>query len=92
MDLKFSKHAAEKLNDAAMRKLGVTIVIIKNILDKPDLIDNGDYPLLMAVGVGRLRKDLSLCITYKFVEENLRIITFFPAKRGRYEGKILSRR
>jgi hypothetical protein len=90
LELKFSKHAKEKLDDSTSKRWGISANIIKKILDKPDLIDNSEYPILMAVG--RLRVNLSLCIVYKFTEKDLRIITFFPAKRGRYEGKILSRR
>jgi uncharacterized DUF497 family protein len=90
LELKFSKHAREKLDDSTSKRLGITANIIKTVLDKPDLIDNSEYPVLMAVG--RLKSNLSLCIVYKFTERDLRIITFFPAKRGRYEGKILSGR
>ena len=89
LELKFSKHAIEKLSDHTSKKLGITTGLIKTILNKPDLIDNGEYPVLMAVG--RLARNLSLCIVYKFTGKGLRIITFFPAKRGRYESKILSR-
>lgn len=89
MEFKFSKHAAEKLNDPTSKKLGLTVELIKRILGKPELIDNSEYPLLMAVG--ELTKNLALCIIYRFLEKDIKIITFFPAKRGRYESKILSR-
>jgi uncharacterized DUF497 family protein len=90
LKVKFSKHAVEKLDDPTSKKLGITAELIKEVLKKPDLIDNSEYPILIAVG--KLTENLSLCIVYKFTEKDLRIITFFPAKRGRYEGKILSRR
>ncbi|MBI5155690.1 hypothetical protein HZA45_00290, partial [Candidatus Peregrinibacteria bacterium] len=57
--------------------------VILEIINTPELIDNSEYPLLMAVG--KLRRNLSLCIVYKHIEKGLKIITFFPAKRGRYE-------
>jgi uncharacterized DUF497 family protein len=90
LEIKFSKHALKKLEDSRSKRLEITKESIKMILSKPDLIDNSDYPLLMAVG--RLHGNLSLCIIYKFVEEDIKVITFFPAERGRYESKILFRR
>ena len=89
-DIKFSRHAVEKLNDSTSKKLGITVELIKRILNKPSLIDNSEYPILMAIG--ELNRNLSICVVYKFTEKGLKIVTFFPAKRGRYEGKILSRR
>ena len=90
MEIKLTNHAIEKLDDLTSRRLGITRDAIKAVLIKPDLIDNSEYPLLMAVG--EINRDLSLCVIYKFVENGVKIITFFPAKRGRYESKILSRR
>jgi uncharacterized DUF497 family protein len=88
MRIRFSKHATEKLDESVCKTLGISEDLIKKVLAKPEVIDSSDFPLLMAIG--KLNKDLSLCIVYKFVETNIKVITFFPAKRGRYEGKILS--
>jgi len=58
-------------------------------LRNPTCIDTSDDPELMAIG--ELTRTLSLCVVYRFVEGGIRVITFFPAQRGRYERKILSR-
>ena len=83
-----SRHALEKLSDRTSKRLGITPQRIEAVLNRPTCIDNGDFPILMAVGP--LTKTLSLCVVYRFVEGDVRVITFFPAQRGRYEGKILS--
>jgi uncharacterized DUF497 family protein len=88
MQIRFSKHATEKLKDPVCKNIGIKESTIKNVLAAPEVIDNSDFPLLMAIG--KLNKNLSLCVIYKFIETDIKIITFFPAKRGRYEGKILS--
>ena len=87
LEVKFSRHAIEKLGDTTSNKLGITQESIRIVLKNPEIIDNNDYPALMAVG--RLDEELSLCVVYKFIENGIKVITFFPAKRGRYESKIL---
>lgn len=87
--VQFSHHALEKLNDANSIRLEITHSKIEEVLDKSVTIDTSDYPLLIAVG--ELTRRLSLCVVYKFVEEGVRVITFYPARKGRYESKILSR-
>ena len=87
--IEFSKHSIEKMEDKTSRKLNITGDVIKETVRAPEVIDNSQYPLLRAVK--KLTGDLSLCVIYKIVKgEKIKIITFFPARRGRYESKILS--
>ena len=44
------------------------------------------------MATGELNKALTLCVIYKFIEAGIKVITFFPARKGRYESKILSGR
>ncbi len=90
LEIKLSKHANDKLDDSTSKRLNITAELVKAVLGKPDLVDSSEYPILMAVG--EISRGLSLCVIYKFVEKGIKVITFFPAKRGRYESKILSRR
>ena len=85
--IRFSRHAVEKLDDPTSKKLGVTAERIAAVLRRPECIDGSDSPILMAVG--RLTGTLSLCVVYKFVAGDIRVVTFFPAHRGRYESKVL---
>lgn len=86
--VRLSLHVVEKLGDQTSQRLGITSQRIEAVLHQPACIDNSDFPVLMAVGA--LTTTLSLCVVYKFVGGEVRVITFFPAKRGRYESKILS--
>ena len=85
--IRFSRHAVEKLDDPTSKQLRITAERIAVVLQRPECIDNSDSPMLMAVG--RLTGTLSLCVVDKFVAGDIRVITFFPAHRGRYESKIL---
>lgn len=85
--VQLSHHASEKLDDAVSKQLGITADRIRTVLEEPECIDNSDFPVLMAVG--KLTETLSLCVVYRFIERDVRVITFFPAQRGRYESKIL---
>lgn len=86
-NIELSRHVRDKLNDPTSKKLGITRERLDAVLRQPECIDTSDFPVLMAVG--ELSKTLSLCVVYKLVEEHVRVITFFPAERGRYERKIL---
>ena len=86
-EIRFSRHAEEKLRDAEGLRLSLTGESIRTVLEKPECIDNDDFPILMAIG--KLTDELSLCVVYKFVDRDIRVITFFPARRGRYESKVL---
>ena len=88
-EVQFSQHAREKLDDSASRQLGISRERIIEVLRQPACIETSDLPLVMAVGP--LTSTLSLCVVYKLVGGGVRVITFFPARRGRYEGKILPR-
>lgn len=86
-NIELSRHVWDKLNDPTSKKLWITRERLDAVLRQPECIDTSDFPVLMAVG--ELSKTLSLCVVYKLVEEHVRVITFFPAERGRYERKIL---
>jgi len=85
--IEVSRHASEKLNDPTSKELGITRGHVEAVLRQPACVDTSDFPVLMAVG--GLSRELSLCVVYKFVEGHIRVLTFFPAERGRYERKIL---
>ena len=87
--VELSQHTLEKLADPISQQLGITPELLSTILRQPECIDSSDFPVLLAVG--KLSESLSLCVVYKFLGSRVRVITFFPAKRGRYESKILPR-
>ena len=56
IEVKFSKHAKDKINDSTSKKLNITEDRIRIIFNKPEFIDNSEYPVIMAIG--KLNKDL----------------------------------
>lgn len=84
----YTRHAAEKLHEKEPKQLGITKTIIEKIVLKPERIDMTDEPVRIAMGT--LDDRLTLCIVYREDEDRTHVITFFPARKGRYESKVLS--
>lgn len=89
MQVVYSLHAEEKLVSSEARKLRITKAKIERVIGKPDAIDSSEKPVLIAIG--KLTRELSLNAVYKRIEGGIKVITFYPAGRGRYERKILQR-
>ncbi len=58
-----------------------------NPIENPEVLDKSEDPVLIAIS--GFTDTLSLCVAYRKVEQQIRIITFYPAEKGRYERKIL---
>lgn len=84
----FTLHVEEKVKEPASKKLGITKKQIQKVIENPIAKDLSEKPVLIAIG--RFTKTLSLCVVYRIVKGTTRIITFYPAEKGRYEHKILS--
>ena len=90
MQFDYTIHAENKLKLPEVVKLGIDKVKIEKTIKVPAAVDKSEFPVIIAIG--KLRKDLSLCVAYKKVEKRIKVITFYPAERGRYESKILQKR
>lgn len=88
MTIVFTRHAAEKLHEKEPKRLGITKTKIEKILLKPDEIDMADEPVRIVMGL--LDDRHTLCVIYREEKDMMHVITFFPARKGRYESKILS--
>lgn len=86
----FTLHAKQKFALPEIKKLGITRKSVQKVIENPGVIDKAEDPVLIAVG--GLTTTLSLCVAYRKVVQDIRIITFYPAEKGRYERKILSGR
>lgn len=89
MKIVYSLHAEEKLGLAEIKKLKINKRQIEETARHPEVVDNSEKPVLIAVG--KLSDKLSLCVAYRRTREGVRVITFWPAERGRYERKVLQR-
>ena len=82
-------HAKEKLLTAEAKILGITRKKITDTLRKPLVKNKNMNP---HQSVGELNSDLSLAVIWKQESGIIKVITFYPAEKGRYESKILRRR
>lgn len=89
MKVVFTIHAKEKLSTSEAKKLGITQEKIIYALKQPLVINNNVNP---HQSVGKLSDELSLAVIWKMESAIIKVITFYPAEKGRYESKILQRR
>ena len=82
-------HAEKKLKFKEIGKLKITKRKLEEIIKNIIIVDRSEEPVLIAIG--KLTEKLSLSVAYRNIGKKIRIITFYPAERGRYERKILQR-
>lgn len=83
MKIIFTRHAEKKFKD--LEKLGVYVKrsLIKNILENPVHVDTqSDYPKKIASG--KLGGQHLLRVVFREENGTIIVITFYPAKKGRY--------
>lgn len=83
MKLKFTKHALNKFKYLSDVGVDVSRQLVKDILDKPlhtDVVS--DFPNKIASG--RLDESHISRIVYREEGVTMVIITFYPARKGRY--------
>ncbi len=85
----FTIHAQEKIKSKEAKLLGITKQKIKNILINPDVTDKSVFP---HKNIGILNKTLSLVVIWKLEDDIMKVVTFYPAEKGRYERKLYSKR
>lgn len=87
----YTIHAEQKLKLPISIKLGITKKKIQNTIENPKVLDESEDPVYIAIS--DLNETLSLCVAYRTkIGGIIRVVTFYPAEKGRYERKVLSRR
>lgn len=89
MKILLTEHAKEKLRAIESRAIGIDKKKIVNTVKKPLMIDKSMNPHR---SIGKLSEILSLAVIWKEEDGIIKIITFYPAEKGRYENKVLRRR
>ncbi len=89
MKIVFTKHVHDKLKTKESTDLGIKLKTLEGILKNPTIVDKSVDPQQT---VGKLTQNLSLSIIWKVDGGIIKVITFYPARKGRYESKILRRR
>ncbi len=82
MKIVFTSHAEDKIKTKEAKLLSIYKEKILEILKKPNLVDKSINP---HKSIGGLNSELSLVIVWKMENGIIKIITFYPAKKGRYE-------
>jgi len=90
MKIIYTKHAKDKfLDEKFVPQLKIAKSLIKKCLNNPDFLGKQNGKL---IAIGAIDSEHSLVVIYKKIKGLIRVITFWPAKKGRYEAKILQRR
>jgi uncharacterized DUF497 family protein len=79
----FSLHALNKIQILSSHNIFVNKDLITKIIIKPDRVESGYKNRLVALGV--LDDKHLLRIVFEESEEEIKIITMYPARRSRYE-------
>ncbi len=83
----YTYHVQQKIKLPVYINLGITKKKIQSIIEHPVVLDISEDPVIIAIG--NLTEELSLCVAYREVDGIIRVITFYPAEKGRYERKVL---
>jgi len=87
--IKYTKHVYDKLKLQEIIELKINLKTIAGILKNPNTVDESIEP---HQSIGSLSRTLSLSVIWKREDGIIKVITFYPARKGRYESKILRRR
>jgi len=84
MEVEFTKHAAEKfLEEVYVKDVKITKKKIFSVIEKPAFKKRQGEKIF---AVGDLAQRHVLVVIYKKVGKRAKVITFFPARKGRYES------
>ncbi len=86
--IKYTRHAEAKLKEIEPFLLKITKGKILKVVSHPIFVYHKVGNQFLAIG--KLDRGRSLCVVYNEENNDRKIVTFFPAKKGRYESKILS--
>lgn len=89
MRVVFTVHANRKLLTNEIKGLGITRKKIIESLKQPLVTNKNVNP---HQSIGELNDNLSLAVIWKTESGIIKVITFYPAEKGRYESKVLRRR
>lgn len=85
MKIIYTKHTEDKLKTVEAKKFKINKNKIEVVVRGTELVINSRVARL----IGKLDKDHSLCVILRKEKNSLKIITFFPTEKERYESKIL---
>lgn len=85
--VEFTKHANEKLKIFRQHGLRISKKFVSDTVKDPELEDSESRKPLK-IAISDLDSKHYLRVIYKQVGQVRKVITLYPARKGRYEGKI----
>ncbi len=86
MKIEFTSHAKDKFIILRKHNFNISEEEVLQAIKKPDNIERGRKGRLIAQKV--VDKEHLLRVVYEIKENKIIIVTFYPARRSRYEDKI----
>ena len=86
MEFVYTKHAEDKLKEPESKHLGINKAVLESVVRGSKFVEDLGNSTR---STGQFSAELSLVVVYKRESGKMKIITFFPAEKGRYESKIL---
>lgn len=83
--IRFTKHARQKFDDLAEIGFIVTEEQVIDVLQNPESIDQDVSP---PIAQKALTKRHLLRVVFVEDEDEIRVITFYPGRRNRYEDEV----
>ncbi|MBI4130275.1 hypothetical protein HY468_03095 [Candidatus Roizmanbacteria bacterium] len=87
MNIIYTKHASDKLKTKEAKKFKITKKKIESGIINPESEEELEGEISRCIG--HLNTKHSLCIIHRKDNGDTKVITFFPAEKGRYERKVL---
>lgn len=84
----YTKHAIDKFRTRESKQFKITKKSVEEVVLRATY--RQELPTGVIRAVGKLKQNYSLVVVYKRLNEMVKIVTFFPAEKGRYESKVLS--
>lgn len=79
----FTKHILDKITNLNISNVRITKKLILDTIENPeDINSDEDYPNL--ISSAKLNKNRVLRVVYRIEDKKIILITFYPAKKGRY--------
>jgi len=84
MTLSFTNHAIRKLKSKEARRFRINKNKLKKAIERP--LSKQFFELGVIRITSKLDENHSLVVIYKHEDDIIKIITFYPAEKGRYEN------
>jgi hypothetical protein len=86
VEIRFISHALRKFKLLEKYGFSITDERVKDIIKSPESVTSGKKGRKIAQA--GISDDHVLRVVFEEEKDRIRVITFYPARRGRYEGQL----